>query len=288
MGQRIIIIGASGMIGTELVKQAQDAGCYVIGTYATRPIEGFRQFDVTKQGLLDAVPDLGPDDSVVMLSAILDQTWVEQNQEEAFRVNAVGPMLCAAVAAKRQAHFIFMSTEAVLWKRLTVYGVQKAMVEDYLRAHTHTDRSCIARTGSVTGWREQDRSCTISKTYDALLAPGAKMAPDNFFTLTDVFDVARGLLQVSQRHFTGLVHLAAGPKKSRTELADLIIAESKFGSQMAYEETSRPQQFWLSSDFRALGMRFTAPIDVVRRKVAQLDSYVAKQREALLDHHPHI
>ena len=280
--RRLIVIGASGMIGTELVRQAQRAGQEVIGTYAARPVDGLCRFDLTKDGLLDLVPDLGSDDSVVMLSAILDQAWVEQNQEEAFRVNAEGPMLCAAVAAKRQAHFVFMSTEAVLWKRLTVYSVQKAMVEDYLRAHT--DHSCIARTGSVTGWREQDRRCTISKTYDALLKPGAKMAPDNLFTLTDVEDVARGLLQIAQDRRQGLVNLAANPGMSRVGLADKIIERSRFGSDMAYERVSRPQLTWLKCDCTD----FAWPELTIERKVALLDSYVLKQREALLDHHPHV
>ena len=282
MGRRIIIIGASGMIGAELVKQAEDAGCYVIGTYAAHPVDGFRQFDVTKQGLLNAVPDLGPDDSVVMLSAILDQAWVEQNQEEAFRVNAEGPMLCAAVAAKRQAHFVFMSTEAVLWKRLTVYSVQKAMVEDYLRAHT--DHSCIARTGSVTGWREQDRRCTISKTYDALLKPGAQMAPDNFFTLTEVFDVAASLLRIIRNKTRGIFNLVANPGMTRTKLADRIIEHSRFGQEMAYESVSRPQPMWLESSFTD----FSSPEYTIKKKVAQLDLQVAKEREALLDHHPDV
>jgi dTDP-4-dehydrorhamnose reductase len=280
---RIIVIGASGMIGTELLRQACHSGCEIVGTYATRPADGLWHFDLTKHGLLDVVPDLGPNDTVLMLSAIIDQAWVEEHPDEAYCVNAEGAMLCAAVAAKRQAHFVFMSSEAVLWKWKTAYGAQKVLVENYVSEFG--SNWCIVRTGSVVGWRPQDRRCTISKTYDALLVVGAKMAPDNFFTITDVEDVACGLLRVAERGICGDVNLAANPPMSRTQLADEIMAASAFRQQMGYEQATRPQPHWLYNESaRALGCSFALPGTTVKRKVALLDSQAFVEREALLDH----
>ena len=79
MGMRFVIIGASGLIGSAVEAAARKAGHEVVGTYATRPREGLRRFDVTKENLLDVVPDLRADDRVLLMSAAIDHTMYSRN-----------------------------------------------------------------------------------------------------------------------------------------------------------------------------------------------------------------
>ena len=289
---RVIVVGASGLIGGRLCLDARRAGHDVLGTYATRPHEGLVQFDLTKDRLSDLVPDLGPGDAVFLMSAQIDQTWVSDHPEEARRVNVDGTIACADAVMARGCHLIFMSTEAVFGAGceegadetaepapVSLYAQHKVEVENHLRARP--GRWCVARTGSTVGGKEDFR-CTISKTYRTLLRPGARMAFDNLFTVTGVTDVTAGLLAIMKKKYNGFMNLAANPRFSRRELADLIMTSSRFTARMSYEavpfstiriQGSRAAQAWLRNGLalRELGRTFTDPRLIVRRKVALLD-----------------
>ena len=291
---RIIIVGASGLIGGALATAASSAGHDVIGTYSTRSRPGLLRFDLTRDRLGDLVPDLGPDDAVVLMAAQIDQAWIAGHVEEAHRVNVDGAIACAEDAFSRGAHLVFMSTEAVfgagreegfdetaLPAPLSVYARHKAEVETFLRAGAR-GRWSVARTGSTVGWGDNDLHCSVSATYRTLLGPSAKMAYDNMFTVTDVTDLVAGLLQVIERKFYGFIHLAANPPVIRTQLADWIRGFSRFGERIKYEavpfsslrlDAPRAARAWLRNEraVRELALTFTDPQSTVRRKVERLD-----------------
>lgn len=284
---RLIIIGASGMIGTAVDAAARKAGHWTVGTYATKQREGLRQFDMTKQSILDVVPDLGAADCVLLMSAMIDQSWVQSHAWESHRINFLGAVECANAALERRAHFVFMSSEAVFGGSdvggcdeaafpvpLTLYAQQKVKVEQRLPR----DGTCIVRTGSVVNWEKGGR-CAVSGTYRALLQPGAAMAHDNLLTVTDIDDVAAGLVRIAERRTCGTVHLAANPAATRTQLADHIIERSRFGARMSYQKVTlaalpsvNSGRAWLRSGRATeLGLTFADPRSVVERKVAILD-----------------
>jgi dTDP-4-dehydrorhamnose reductase len=285
---RLIVVGASGLIGTAVEAAARGAGHEVVGTYATRPRDGLVRFDATKESILDVVPDLRAADRVVLLSAAIDQGWVQAHPGESHAVNYIGAVEVAAAALARGAHLTFMSSEAVFGVLVEprgfgegsapapfgLYAEQKVKVEQRLPLR----EACVARAGHVVGWGAGGRDA-VSATYRTLLEPGARMAHDNLFTVTAVEDVAAGLLRVAERRACGIAHLAASPPVSRTELADWIVASSRRGPQMSYRRVPvsalpmvRAPQAWLRSDRAGeLGLTFAEPRAVVERKVALLD-----------------
>lgn len=290
---RIIIVGASGLIGSALQTVAVNAGHQVVGTYAGRPREGLVRFDVIQESLADAVHDLGPDDSVVFLAGMIDQAWVQDNPGPSRAINVNGAIACAAAAFLRRAHFVYLSSEAIFGAGdergfdetgtpapLSLYAKQKVEVENAL--FLMQGRWCIVRCGSIIGWGSQDRRDSVSLTYQSLLRPNAKMANDNLFTITDVFDVAYGLLRIAADKVRGGIHLAANPPVARAVLADWIIRQSKLGSQMSYERVSfedlgtnglRAQRAWLRNKHAIkLGYKFSEPRKIAERKVELLDN----------------
>jgi nucleoside-diphosphate-sugar epimerase len=286
--KRIIIVGASGLIGSAVEAAARKAGHEVVGTCATRPREALIPFDVTKQSLSDVVPDLGADDRVLLMSALIDQGWVQAHPGESHTVNYIGAVEVASAALARGAHLVFMSTEAVFAggaskdgfdeaatpEPLSLYALQKVKVEQRLPLR----EACIVRTGSVVGWSAGDGRDAVSNTYAALLKPGAKMAHDNVLTITDVDDLAAGLLRVAERRAVGIVHLAGGAV-ARTQLADWIVAASRHGKRMRYKRVAlsslpdvKATRAGLASKRAVeLGLTFAEPRSVVERKVAVLD-----------------
>jgi dTDP-4-dehydrorhamnose reductase len=301
---RIVILGASGLIGSALATAASSAGHDVIGTYSTRARPGLLRFDLTRDRLGDLVPDVGPDDAVVLMAAQIDQAWIASHVAEAHRINVEGAIGCAEDAFGRGAHVVFMSTEAVfgagreegfdetaLPAPLSVYARHKAEVETFLRQAGARCRWSVARTGSNVGWDDNDIHCSVSATYRTLLGPSAKMAYDNMFTVSDVADVAAGLLRVAERRFCGFIHLVANPAVTRTQLADWIRAFSKLGPQVKYEavpfsmlrlDAPRAARAWLRNEraVRELALTFADPQSTVRRKVELLDQTLGPELTA--------
>jgi dTDP-4-dehydrorhamnose reductase len=290
---RFIIVGASGLIGAAVFTTAM--GRQVIGTFATKPKPGLVRFDLVRDDLLDLVPDLGPDDCVILLAAMIDQSWVETHPIESSQINVDGTVKCAAAAIARGAYLLFVSSEAVFGAGsedgcaeydsvapLSLYAQQKVIVEDFIRSMRRP--WCIVRTGSVAGWTAKCR-CTICKTYEALLKPNAQMAFDTLFTITDVWEVARWLLRLVETRTTGIVHLAANPPLTRTLMAEWIMESSGYREKMAYTRVpfsalsiigARGAMAWLrSSRAEELGITFTAPRLLTGRKVSLLDQMEA-------------
>ena len=73
-------------------------------------------------------------------------------------------------------------------------------------------------------------------TYETLLNPGAKMATDNFFSLSSVQDTAEGLYRAARQENLQKIHICSEKIVNRKEMAQSVISYSENGKKMNYEE----------------------------------------------------
>lgn len=289
--RRLIIVGASGLIGREFFALAQRQGWEVIGTYCGRPHPDLTRFDLRSEPLSSVVPDLNANDVVCLLAAYSNPSWIFSHPEEAARLNLTATKGVIAEVHQVGGRLVFISSvevfdgetggydESAPPKPLNLYGRMKHEIEGYL-----TDlggRHTIVRTGWNVGWEGEHR-CVVALTYETLLRPDARMAQDNTFSLIDVRDTAQGLLRLCDEEGLPICHLASAPPVRRLELAALIKATSRFGEEMAYEAVpfsaipySEPRGRSNHLDNRLarerLGLTFREPEAIIREKVAWLD-----------------
>ena len=291
----IIILGASGVIGSQLHAMAREKGETVIGTYNTQPYPGLQKFDMLRDSLLETNPQLTPSDTVVLLSAYTNPNWIFENSARARALNVDATCSIIDEAASRDAQVVFLSTEIIFPDQenghledsspvpSTVYAQQKTDVESYIQGKVQ--RAIIARTGWNVSKKPQS-NCPIVNTRNALLSGNAKMARDNWFTLTDLSDTCSALLDLIKNKRHGIFHLAANPPVSRIELAEKIIASSSFGEKMSYEEVNfedlsyperRPARAWLRNTKITLetGHQFSPPLGTIKRKVSIIEAQLS-------------
>jgi dTDP-4-dehydrorhamnose reductase len=290
---RLIIVGASGVIGSALLTAARGGPHRIIGTALRRVRCGFTPFDMSKAGLRSVVPDLGPGDVVFLLAGYISPAWIFSNAEVATYLNWDCSKRLVDDVDTAGARVIFISTDQVFdgetggyteisaTRPLNLYGRLKAAMESHVLA---TRNGVIVRTGWNVGW-ERGQHCPVSQCYETLLTAGAHMAHDNFFNVTDVEDTASGLLALAGQDPPArrIYHLVSAPEISRIELACLIKAESRWGPAMQFETVPfssisysepRPTRAFLRSLYLPeLGLTYSAPHDVIRRKVALLDRW---------------
>ena len=101
-GQRILLVGAGGMLGRDLVS-ALDGREFTALTRA--------DLDVTDAGAVDHA--VAGADVVINATAYTKVDDAEANESEAFAVNAIAPGLIAESAARRGARLVHVSTDYV-------------------------------------------------------------------------------------------------------------------------------------------------------------------------------
>ncbi|MEO5375298.1 MAG: sugar nucleotide-binding protein [Alphaproteobacteria bacterium] len=293
---RVIVVGGSGALGSLLLTEARAAARPAVGTCLHHPGPGLVRFDCLNGRLADLGAP-GPGDCVYLLSAMTAPDQVCDHPDEAKNLNVTAILRLADEALAGGARVVFVSTEYVFDGETggyaedatpnptTLYGRFKVEAETrLLRAGGNL---CILRTGLTVSPRAAD-ACAVARTHASLLKPGARMAHDNVFSLTDAGDVARALLMLADAPVTGIVHCVASPEVSRTQLADWIIADSRHGGRMGYATVSwadiafrepRPRRSFMVSRRLGpdLGLQPIAPRLAVRRKVALLDDAIDRE-----------
>jgi dTDP-4-dehydrorhamnose reductase len=294
---RLVVVGASGVIGGALLRLAQAEGANAVGTAMTRLRPGLVPFDMSRAPLRSVVPDLGPGDVVYLLAGYISPGWIFANQAAARHLNLDCTRRVVDETAAAGARLVFMSTDQVFdgatggytepspTQPSNLYGQLKTEVERHVLA---TEHGIVARTGWTVGW-ELGQHCAVVQCYDTLLKADARMAQDNLINVTDVVDIARGLLALAAAEPPGgrIYHLVNAPEISRADLAAAVKRDSRWGAAMEFERVlfaslaysePRPTRAFLRSDTRgALGLVFSPPENVIRRKVALIDRWRAER-----------
>lgn len=291
---RIIIIGASGLIGQNLYTIAKEQNLNVIGTSNNQKVDGLVHFDMISASLPSIINDLCRDDVVYILSAYSNPSWIFENQAKAKALNLAATKQLIDEAFSVNARIIFMSSvevfdglkgeydEESIPNPLNMYGQMKFEIEKYL--NEKRGRYCIVRTGWNVGWDISHR-CPIKLTYQTLLGPDAKMAKDNIFSIIDVSDTAKGLLHIANMPALKICHLAAAPPVVRIDLARSIKKLSKYKDLMNYrvvsfsdiaysEPRARYNQLNNSLARELWHMSFRPSGEIIEQKVKLLDDNI--------------
>ncbi|MFR0359538.1 SDR family oxidoreductase [Streptomyces sediminimaris] len=220
----VLVVGGSGFLGSELVRQATAAGHVTAATFATRPDsvpDAIRHdLDLRKpQRVESVVADLAP-------CAIINAT----SHAADWAVTAEGPVRLALAAARHGCRLVHVSSDAVfsgasvhydesqLPDPVTPYGAAKAAAETGVRL-VYPD-AVVARTSLIIGDRD---SVHVRAVHDLTSGGWAGVLfTDDVRCPVHVSDLAAALLELAFSHASGVRHLAGADPVSRYELGVLI------------------------------------------------------------------
>ncbi|WP_436999622.1 SDR family oxidoreductase [Streptomyces sp. enrichment culture] len=220
----VLIVGGSGFLGSELVRQSRAAGHVTGATFATRPGSApdatWHALDLRDpQHVESVVADLAP--CVIINATSGGADWA---------VTAEGPVRLALAAARHGCRLVHVSSDAVfsganvhydesqLPDPVTPYGAAKAAAETGVRL-VYPD-AVVARTSLIIGDR---RSVHVRVVHD--LASGrwdGALFTDDVRCPVHVSDLAAALLELGFSDASGVRHLAGAESVSRYDLGVLI------------------------------------------------------------------
>lgn len=224
-GMTVLIVGGSGFLGAELVRQGRSAGWETAATFHSRPGKGaevsWHRLDlrnpVSLQEVLDAVSP-----RAVINASSGGAEW---------EVTAEGGMRLAQAAAQRGIRLVHVSSDAVFSGRsdglynetclpdpVTPYGAAKATAETAVRLlGTGT---VVARTSLIIGDGQSEHEHLVHA-----LAAGTRegaLFTDDVRCPVHVGDLAAALWELTLSDTAGVFHLAGPDAIARLELGTLI------------------------------------------------------------------
>ncbi|SDS29336.1 sugar nucleotide-binding protein [Jiangella sp. DSM 45060] len=221
---KVLVVGGSGFLGGELVRQARAAGHDVAATYLTRPggDDGvvWRALDVRRRDDVGAlVAAVRPD--VVVNAAYRQSDWA---------ITADGAAHVALAAAASAVRLVHVSSDAVFsgaavhYDETAVpdpvnpYGAAKAAAETAVRAIA--PHGVVVRTSLIIGDGGSPQEAFV---HD--LAAGRRdgvLFTDDIRCPVHVADLAAALLELAASARTGTHHVAGPDAVSRYDLGRLI------------------------------------------------------------------
>ncbi|MGI5241228.1 sugar nucleotide-binding protein [Dactylosporangium sp. CA-139066] len=221
----LLVVGGSGLLGREVVRQARAAGRRVAATFHRRPAlaggVAWHGLDIRRREDVTALlARLRP--AVVVNAAYRQADWAS---------TADGGAHVAVAAVAVRARLVHVSSDAVFSGRavrydeacppdpVTPYGAAKAAAETAVRALD--PGAVIARTSLIVG---DEGDSTHEARVRALVAGEADgvLFTDDVRCPVHVADLAAALLDLAASEHRGVHHVAGADAVSRHELGTLI------------------------------------------------------------------
>lgn len=226
---KILVTGASGLVGGCVLREFLAAGVDAAGTYGSRPQEGLVPLQITDREAVRSLLLGGGYTHVVHAAAVRSPDECLAHPETAYRVNALAVEYLAETANDADALFCQIGTDFVFSGEhppyretdrpdpVNLYGRTKLAGEHAAR---RAARHLILRIPAQ--WRaDLADSRNVAAQYAERLAAGETLVLDahtvRYYTLSE--DVARAVRFLFEAGETGLFHLSAEQKTTKAAFA---------------------------------------------------------------------
>ena len=229
----ILVTGASGLLGANLIMAALQEGLEVAGLYHQHPVHlpGATLYaaDLTNPSAVERIfTDLRPT-SVIHCAAASNVDWCEEHPNAAHELNVVASAAIAEITARTKAGLLYVSTDSVFDGRrghyseidnpapVNVYARSKLQGEqEVLRCHPF---AAVARI-NFYGWNAQNKQSLAEWIVEQLAAGNDVQGfTDTIFNPILANDLAQILLAMVRRDLIGLYHVAGSEPVSKFEFA---------------------------------------------------------------------
>jgi dTDP-4-dehydrorhamnose reductase len=257
---RLLVVGANGLLGSNVVHEGRQRGWSVSGTYhSTRPAFDvpLTQFDLEDSDAFDEILSEYNPDVVINCAAMTDVDACETNPEQAHSLNGSAPGRLAAHCAESDSAFVHISTDYVFdgvrrepysetaeTNPVQVYGESKLAGEQAVTEEMPD--ALIARLSFVWGIHRDTGELTGFSAWVHSRLSATEEVPlftDQWVTPTRAGQAAETLLDLIEQNATGLFHVASSscvtPYEFGAVIADQIGSDTQLLTEGSVDDVER-------------------------------------------------
>lgn len=263
---KILVIGASGLVGSHVYDEAKQRGHEVIGTYRSFPVEGLTQLDLADEKATAELMARFRPDWVVHAAG---WTWVdgcEKDPERAFRENCEQPAFLARLCRDQGARFAYFSTTYIFDgtkgpyseedtpNPINVYGKSKWAAELKIQGILG-GAALIPRVICVWGREAQQKNFMYQVIKALCEGRTMKVPSDQIGNPTWAGDIAWWLLQLMQSGERGVWNLAGEDTNCTRESWFLEIQKGAACFGITWRASPSPFESVLTDKFPQIARR---------------------------------
>ena len=230
---KFLVTGSAGLIGHQVVKDLSEThevfSCY----NKSKPEHGnIIKMDLLNHEMISNVMSEKKPDVVIHLGAMTAVDLCDAQQDNALKINSQATEILAKECSKINSFMVYVSTDYVFdgntgmyeendtTNPLGFYGKSKLLGEKSIQ--NFSSNWCIARTSTPFGLHPTKKSFPIWVIENLQKQKQIDVLTDQFTSPTYVPSLSRMLIEISERHLTGIIHVAGASKISRYEMASLV------------------------------------------------------------------
>lgn len=231
---KVLVIGASGLVGSHCLNYFKEKGVEAIGTYRNFKTDGTCFFDPLQENCFDFLEELMFKPEVIIhCGALTNVDYCEDNKEESENLTLVSTKVIVDYCIKYNIKLVYISTDYVFdglsgpyseeekTNPINVYGKHKLEAEGIAKK---TKKTLIARITNVYG--EEERSKNFIAHLLSVIRFGEqksfKLPFDQFATPIYAGDIARMLYLLVMDDKEGCYHLGSTDYYNRYQLAKKV------------------------------------------------------------------
>ena len=269
---KVLVTGASGLLGSALLRMALQSGVVAVAAYNSHPLNDGLQMDITEPAQVHATISRVAPDYVIHTAAFTDVDTCEIEPQRAWDVNALGTKNVAEACEEHGAKLIYISTDYVFdgedgpyseeapTHPINVYGESKLAGEGFA---LNSSVNAVARVCVLYG---PDKPNFVTWVINSLRTDTPiNVVTDQYNTPTYVGNCARALLRMCELGLVGVYHVCGREQLNRYAFARAIADAFALNKKLINETTTdtlqqralRPMNSSLRVERaeRALGMR---------------------------------
>ena len=230
---KFLVTGSAGLVGRQVVKDLSVThevfSCY----NKSKPEFGIpTKMDLLNYEMISNVLSEKNPDIVIHLGAMTGVDLCEKEKIFASEINTKATEIIAKECSKLNAFLVYVSTDYVFDGNLGMYKEDdivnplgfygKSKLEGEKVVQNFSTNWCIARTSTPFGLHPTKKSFPIWVIENLQKQKQIDVLIDQFTSPTYIPNLSRMLIEISERHITGIIHAAGASKISRYEMASLV------------------------------------------------------------------
>lgn len=256
-GGRVLVTGATGLLGRSLCRQLRDDGWNVIATGFRRAPPQMLRCDLTNEDQVHELIQVHKPEVIVHCAAERRPDVVEHSSEAALNLNVHSTAVLAKEAASCGAFLVYISTDYVFDGRNPPYGEDdspnplnlygRSKMEGEREAARHCPDSVVLRVPVLFGEVERVTESAVTCLWNSVLDSSETCSLDHTQQRfpTSTRDVAQVCSNICSRHrqdpsIRGVFHFSGKEQMTKYEIAKAIAEAFELPSDHIVPLTEAP------------------------------------------------